>query len=230
MKSARIVEKQALSAHREKKRRQQLLQPLFVLTMIATFSANGKEHGEVAFAKHEQQVERLSKNLLPAQDCPDIFGDEARQSKNKSHREEVLEDVVDGEYCIDITYNSDWLENPQKLSFGDLCLLDTWIETGFPPFALIEFSPQTHSIDCPPGRYVLTADDAVGEEAQVLAILDGLLLLEYQGKLRYLKTEDSSDPECWRLIWYPDWTIKKPLKPVRKQPKRRTSTRRGRRR
>lgn len=126
-----------------------------------------------------------------AADCKAVFGDEAIHARNRERRSRRLLwiDERPGE-VIEVAHSSQWIR-PRPMEVADLSLVAA--NDG----ELVVQLGEGHS--CPPGRYQLSVDDAVGRGNRVLAARDGIALLEVDDQLAYL-TEDGATP-TWQLIW-----------------------------
>ncbi|MFH1811608.1 MAG: hypothetical protein ABIJ09_22905 [Pseudomonadota bacterium] len=165
----------------------------------------------------------LGADVLPAAHCSAVFGEEHDRGVNRTYRRQVIEGIEVGEYCIDLLHSTDWYQ-PAPILYRSLSLLETRVDGACPAVALVQLDSDVVDVDCPSGVYALHVDDDLGASARILAILDGVLLIESDDELRYMKTTDVERP-VWRLTWQSPWRFKVPKnygksggKPPRKKP------------
>lgn len=141
----------------------------------------------------------------PAASCPQLFGDEEARELNHQSRRELLLSVRREEHCHVVQHSTDW-RAPQVTEYIGLTLLQTRIDDESGPRALVRVSAEIDELSCEPGLYLITADDSIGNEVRVLAILRDLVLVEDSGELRYLALAGIERP-VWRMVWVSSWTM-----------------------
>ena len=150
----------------------------------------------------------LELEALPARSCPVVFGDAAAREGNQAHREQVLETIEVGEYAIDLVHRSTW-EQPAPVSYDSLTLRGVVRAPGCAPIALVALDAEGLAVDCAAGLYAVQVDDSLGHSAQILAVLDDVVLVETAEQLRYLQAGGHEQP-VWRLTWQSPWRYKVP--------------------
>lgn len=118
------------------------------------------------------------------QGCPGAFGDEALRSDNRVVRRERLVLAEQGPHYIDVVDTVGW-SPPEAVRFRGLELLDTPTGPGGERVAVVRLDERFGS-GCSPGLYRLRIDDSIGTGRRLVAILDGMLLIE---------RDEPSDPE-----------------------------------
>ena len=157
-----------------------------------------------------------------------LLGASGEVEDNRERRRATLESVSDGEYCVEVVYTDGWgNQDPEVARFVDAQLIDTVLDPGCDPAALVDISPQQPTNACPAGAYVIRVDDSLGGAARVLAILRDVMLIELDNELRFLVKAGADPPSCWRMIWHPPWTLAPPSRGS--TPARPARNKRGRR-
>lgn len=137
----------------------------------------------------------------PAQSCPRLFGTASQRAANAKARTKRLHAVRTRDFSIDLLYSGDWTE-PQAVSFANVSVLRA--QDGA---ALVEITADlAMRAGCKERRYTLRADDTLGLELNIIAIVDGIVLLEKGGQLHYTKTRDR-DPPVFALTWRATWRM-----------------------
>jgi hypothetical protein len=131
-----------------------------------------------------------------AADCPPLFGTAAERSANTRHRAQLLKAVVPGEYVIDIVHQGDWTK-PQPLRLRNVKLAAAKQAATATVSVAADLAEAAR---CAPGEYVVRTDDKIGRKNVVLAVLDGVLLLERDGALVFLTPPGAPEP-VFRLTW-----------------------------
>ncbi|MBN2496340.1 MAG: hypothetical protein JXR96_17230 [Deltaproteobacteria bacterium] len=149
---------------------------------------------------------RLAAGPLGPHDCPALLGDEQSRQENRAFRTSLLSAVSISDHAIGIVHRGDW-DTPRRIRFQGLRLVETR-SRGEEALGVVELSEEGCVPGCARGAYALRADDALGPQGRVLAVLDGVVLLEHDGELRYLLAAGSPEP-VWRMIWRSSWTMLK---------------------
>jgi hypothetical protein len=159
---------------------------------------------------------------LCADACPALCGDDAAHAANRERRRTVLRFVDASQYAISVVHSEEWSE-PELISFAGLRLLQTDTEHR-PRQALIEVGGELEEFGCAEGRYVMKRDDTIGPDTSILAILDGIVLVEHLGSLRYVHVDDVAVPTFsmgWRSPWPMNPYLFRGTTPLRPAPAKR---------
>jgi hypothetical protein len=151
--------------------------------------------------------------------CEALFGDADEREANRRRRAELLERVTTESFAWGIVHRGDWAE-PEELRFDALTLVEASGGDDCVPVAVVALGPEERSGGCEAGRYAIETDDSLGSDARVLAIVDGVVLLEREGRLVFLRSEAAPEP-VWRMIWHPTWKLHRPYSRVPPRPTRR---------
>jgi hypothetical protein len=141
----------------------------------------------------------------PAQECPELFGDRREHDENRVSRENSLEEVECLDNFINLVHSTDWTR-PRRVSFEGLELVDTSTKETDEPVAVFRLDESVDEIECEPGLYLVRVDDSIGEDARVLAILENVVLIEWENDLGFLQIEGTQAPR-WRTIWRSSWKL-----------------------
>jgi hypothetical protein len=139
----------------------------------------------------------------PASDCELLFGTDADRRRNAAHRASTLEEVEVREYTIDVTHSTSWAE-PRPMDLQELTLVGTLVRRGCASLAIFELELDPARSQCPGGLYLVNVDDSIGAACPVLAIAENIVLVERDGELRYMSTQEANEP-VWRMVWHPNW-------------------------
>ncbi len=130
--------------------------------------------------------------------CPLVFGDDGARAANELERKSVLNFVLEGGSTVVIDHSGDWT-TPTPVSIRNVELVDTSTDA-HGGVARVAFDADAEDVDCESGLYPLEVDDSMGDDGRILAIFDGVVLLELDGVLRYLAAPDARVPR-WRVTW-----------------------------
>lgn len=158
-------------------------------------------------------------------ECDRLFGNEEDREVNEASREQQLILVEDGPSYIDVVQTGGWTE-PAEIAFRGLSLKDTVLE-GQQPLAVIEVDEELGF--CEVGEYEVQVDDAVGANGRILAILPGLLLLEYGDELRYVRAQSYRGRPTFKVSWRSPFSVVVESKSSGRSSKRSVRRRRRRR-
>lgn len=125
-------------------------------------------------------------------ECAALFGDENSVEENRAYREAHLNFVLDGDPYVTLVQFHDW-DEPARTKLEGIELLDS-TSAG----ARIEVRLGAES--CPDGTYLLSVDDAIGENLRVLALLESAVLIDHEGELVYVAV-DGQGPIEWEMVW-----------------------------
>jgi hypothetical protein len=147
----------------------------------------------------------IDPSVPPSSSCPQVFGDPATRASNRERRAMRLRSLLLDRAEIDLVHSADW-EEPARLRRQGLTLLGTPVTPdGTRRARLLIDVPGT---SCR-GRYRLAVDDSLGPSGRVLAILPGLVLLEWKGQLAFLQVDGRALPS-WRMTWTSPFQIQAP--------------------
>ncbi len=153
-----------------------------------------------------------------------LFGTDDDRATNASTREYQLRMVRPGTHYIDIVQTGSWGE-PTEVSFMGFELLDTSVDSDGEPYATVTIDDALGV--CEPGEYELVVDDDLGPHARVLAVFDGIVLLELHGDLRYLRADFVRKRPVFKMSWQSSYSMPAPSsgasksKAKRRRPRRR---------
>lgn len=168
--------------------------PLFLLTL--TFGVLAHAAPDVPDAPDAPEPERTP--VIDGDRCPQLFGTPKIQARNKARRERALlwAEAEEGG-LIDVTHTTSW-KRPRRVIFPGVEVLETHADE-----AIIELGPE-QSDHCPPGRYRVHVDDALGRGNRVLAVVGDVMLLESGSRLLWLAEPDRVAQD-WRMVWASWW-------------------------
>ena len=144
---------------------------------------------------------------MAAETCELLQDNATARRANRERRLSLLESASRGTTDFWVVHHADWTM-PQPLSLPHLTLVKTVIQPDCTPAAIVSLDVWGDKSDCLSGQYRLQVDDSVGPESRVLAIFDGVVLLEWRGELRYLTSSETA-PE-WHMVWHAPWTVFEP--------------------
>jgi hypothetical protein len=173
--------------------------------------------------------------ILAARRCPRLFGDAARRRLHREQRTAALIAVERRRDVVEITHAMQW-DRPFYLELAGVELVATEIGEDGRWTALLSIDEQAAAdVGCTSGRYRVAADAALGKQARVVAVVDDIVLVEFEGNLAYLLAPEARIP-VWQMVWRSGWYFVRPRevssfkgnarKPVRRPPARRTPARR----
>ena len=128
----------------------------------------------------------------PSGECPGLFGDRSTVLANQAFRTSRLNFVMQGEESVTIVQFHNWAK-PERMRIDGLDLVRTSTRGAY-------LNVHLGWDECPDGTYIAYVDDAVGEKGRVLGIVEGAILLEYDGHLTYLLAKDTA-PIDWQMAW-----------------------------
>lgn len=107
-------------------------------------------------------------------------------------------------HVVEITHGNRW-RRPFYLELEGVELLETELDDRGRYTALLEVSnDKIDDVECADGVYRVDADAALGKQARVIDVLDGVMLVEYEGDLAYLMTAEAEAP-TWQMVWRSGW-------------------------
>ena len=156
-----------------------------------------------------------SPELHAARDCAAVFGDEETVAENETVREERLNFIVDSGAHVVVDHSYSWSE-PESAEIRSFELVDT--STGG---ALAVFGAGDEGFDCADGVYLLSADDSLGPDGRIIAVLQQALLIELEDELFFIVPE-GDDPPDFVVAWSSRFGVPRPrtvspARPVRQR-------------
>ncbi len=133
--------------------------------------------------------------------CPRVFGDDDRFETQGARRERLLKDVDPIGDVVDIGHSYHW-QRPFILRFSGVSLAESDADHG----AVFALDDRFRALDCGAGTYRVQRDQSLGEDTAILAVLNDVVLVEFEGELGYFVTRDAKIP-TWRMIWLAPWRI-----------------------
>ena len=127
-----------------------------------------------------------------SRECSALFGDPATVAENRAYREANLNFVMDGEQSVTVVQFHDWNE-PVRTRLEGIELLASSSEGA-------RINVRLGSETCPDGTYVLSVDDAIGDNLRVLALLEDAVLIDHEGSLRYVAVNRQRAID-WEMVW-----------------------------
>lgn len=141
--------------------------------------------------------------VLPATDCPALFGSPEERAARAAEREADLVSIERSPHRITIVTHAHWRQPKPIELLGVEIEATYWLENG-EGIAIFAVGPEAE-VDCPVARYVAQVDRALGQ-GTIIAILDGIVLLEIEEDLRYMAVRDAA-PEVWTVTWQSEFAL-----------------------
>ncbi len=135
--------------------------------------------------------------------CQAVFGDEADHVENHRMRVQRIESVIQMGDHADILYFED-ADEPSIMSIKGMTLVSSSIDDGV---AEVRIESEA-GLPCDDGVYSVETDQSIGRDAHVVAVLDDVVLVDYDGDLRYLSVDGAKVD--WNLIWRSRFSIAPP--------------------
>lgn len=158
--------------------------------------------------------------------CPALFGDAETRDYNSRVREAKLTWLETRGDVVEITHTTDW-KRPFYLELAGVELVETELDERGEWSAVVEVDERME--DCPAGQYPVEDDFALGKQARVVGVVDGAMLVEFEGDLAYLMTEDAEIP-TWQMVWRSGWYFIRRREVSATKARKRSRTRRSRNR
>jgi hypothetical protein len=156
--------------------------------------------GEALPAEPDAQVEPPALiEGAPAQSCPSLFGGDADRERNRAWRGEVLKEVVRGQRYVDVVHTVASWRSPKSIRVPGLDILEVGADEQGVAAARVRVDDAVAQ-GCG-GELIVRADDALGADGQILAVMDEGVLAEHRGQLVLLHRVGNRPPENLRLIW-----------------------------
>lgn len=138
---------------------------------------------------------------LDPDQCPTLFGDADDRDYNRRVREAKLTWLEARGNVVEITHTTSW-KRPFYLELAGIELVDTEVGEDGEWSAVVAVDDAVP--DCPSGRYAVDADTSLGKQARIVGVVDGTMLVDFEGRLAYLMTEDAEIP-TWQMVWRSGW-------------------------
>ncbi len=138
---------------------------------------------------------------LEPEQCPALFGDAKDQDYNRRVREAKLTWLETRGNVVEITHTTSW-KRPFYLELAGIELVETEIDEDGEWSAVVAVEDAVP--DCPSGRYLIDEDASLGKQARVVGVIDGTMLVDFEGRLAYLMTQDAEIP-TWQMVWRSGW-------------------------
>lgn len=139
--------------------------------------------------------------LLDPGMCPALFGDDETQDYNRRVRKAKLTWLETRGDVVEITHTTTW-KRPFYLELAGIELVDTAVDEEGEWSAVVELDETIAG--CPAGQYELDADASLGKQARVMGVVQDTLLVDFEGKLAYLMTDEAEAP-TWQMVWRSGW-------------------------
>jgi len=140
--------------------------------------------------------------LLSAQECSALFGSGAVRAGN-AQRRGLLYWVDQESGGVTVAHRSDEWDEPVPIRVRGLRL-----DAARAGLAVVTLAAEGASaLGCRQGRYRVGVDDNLTRAVRVLAVLDGVVLLEHRRRLVYLLAPGARDPR-WLMAWSAPGLIK----------------------
>ncbi len=153
-----------------------------------------------------------------------LFVENAHSTERATRTRETLSYVDPFETYILVGHSGQW-STPEEVRFRGLDVLNTRTSTTTSSHFDIALNAELgQSAKCPEGRYRLSTDSSFGPRGQIIKVLDGVVLLEYEGQLRYLRTQNLKKQPVWAMVWVSPWSLSAPSQ-TRSSPSSPTRTR-----
>ncbi len=133
--------------------------------------------------------------MLSAAACPSLFGGGAARAANAKRRGQLY--WIDQESGgVTVAHRSDEWDEPVPFEIRGVQL-----QSAREGRAVVELSAAgAAALGCRAGRYRLGVDDGLTRSVRVLAILDGVVLVEHGRRLAYVLASGARAPR-WFLAW-----------------------------
>lgn len=141
--------------------------------------------------------------------CPQLFGDVERHEANKARRQDALHSVWRSGKDVNVTYNARW-SAPLSLGLRKLELLAALPEAPDGPVACVRLRKPLAEGQCPAGVYPVPLDASLGSNTALLAVVEGVALVEHGGRLATLSAADAP-AYTWRMSWRSPWRVARPV-------------------
>lgn len=136
---------------------------------------------------------------LPAAACAALFGGDVDRDLRRASRETRLEEVVRTEMLLDVVHTDPKWQPPKPMRVPGIEVVELVETPEGGKRARVRLTSAWGEL-CPAGDYLVDADDGLGSEGLVLAILDEGVLAEHRGELIFLPKTGSHSP-AFRMIW-----------------------------
>ncbi len=164
--------------------------------LVALLSTN-------AFLTQVQAAPPLD-NAKPAENCTFLFGDQERKTEALDQiQAQAIEVLGLEDQDVFLLHSGIWKAAPKQIAFSGIKLTATGTTAEGQRVGLLEVQTPKH---CEKATYAVSAGNTLGPKGRVLAVHDQILLLEYNGKLRYALAEGAPVPN-WHVAWRSGWSM-----------------------
>lgn len=171
---------------------------------LADDHADDPAADEPAADRIEEAPALAADPIHPARVCARLFGDRADRRWHRELRTAEMVSVESRGRIVEITHGTRW-HRPFYLELAGVELVATELDGPGEWSAVLDVEGEAiDDVDCPSGLYRIGRDAALGKQARVIAVLDGALLVEFEGNLAYLLTPEAEAP-TWQMVWRSGW-------------------------
>jgi hypothetical protein len=149
---------------------------------------------------------RVEPRVFSSSGCPGLFGTAKQRQRNRTYQKRQLHMVVQRSDGIIVGYAKSSWNRPRLLKAPGIKLQPSTAH-GSGVIAINE--KVARSVRCRTGLYRLKGDERFGRKGRILKILRGVVLLEYNGLLTFIKDEQTTWPE-WLMAWGSRFSIPRP--------------------
>ncbi len=143
-------------------------------------------------------------NAKPAESCIFLFGDQERKTEALDQiQAQAIEVLGLEDQDVFLLHSGVWKAPPKQIAFSGIKLTATGTTAEGQRVGLVEVQAAKH---CEEATYAVSAGHALGPKGRVLAVHDQMLLLEYNGELRYALAEGAPVPS-WHVAWRSGWSM-----------------------
>lgn len=141
-----------------------------------------------------------------AHECPDLFGSPEDARRAAARRANRLRFISEGKRSVLVVHSADHWRRARELRLPGWNIDAVGLSTDDQPVAVVRIPDTVRPPRCPPGPYVLTLDDRLGDRAHVLGMTEGLLFLEVDDRLAYVRFGDAPGRDVG-TAWASPWPI-----------------------
>lgn len=132
-------------------------------------------------------------------DCKALFGGAEVHEANEAYRQRRLALLQAGPEYVDVVHTGGY-DAPKPVDLAGLELVDTGRTEDGEPVAVFEVKPSLSV--CEPGEYEVEVDASLGAGVRVLGVLEGLVLLDTESGLAYMRARGAKGRRpVFKLSW-----------------------------